>query len=195
MQANKGGSGNALPHFRECDKEPLVYDARFSEERNELDDLDDFSYAHTYLAIHDQSDSLERERIRLQTAALARTLIEVSYPSIERVSDSIFRLKDYNAIGKRVALIRSSETLEKKRQQCISDLLVPSETDKQLFIEIRTYRYRNTFRNVINVYVFGATTLRLLYYDKLAYHCDIRDKEGLTRVLHYALEKFVPREH
>ena len=185
-------AGKQLPKFKACNGEVVVEDPDFTGERNFLESGEPLSYSHTYLQIHHNSDSIVRERVRKEAADLAETLVRLGYPTIEIASDTIFRYKSYSDISNSTVRIVHPDISESRRKKFISELITPATSQRQLFIQIKTYHTGRNFRNLLNIFVFDTKTLRLLYYDHLAYNCDIRDKTAFSKVLDYAIGKLLP---
>lgn len=194
VPANQGypHAGKQLPKFKACKGEVAVEDPDFTGERNFLEGGEPLSYSHTYLQIHHNSDSIVRERLRKEAADLAETLVRLGYPTIEIASDTIFRYKNYSDISNRTVRILHPDISESRRKKFISELVTPATSHRQLFIQIKSYQTGGTFRNLLNIFVFDTKSLSLLYYDHLAYHCDIRDKTAFSKVLDYAIGKLPP---
>ncbi|WP_420322129.1 hypothetical protein [Flagellimonas sp.] len=172
-----------LPDFQECIGEPEVFDVGV--EFNELKDLNGISYAYTYNLIHSQSDSLEIEGIRKFNSELAKSVVKHIFPRMYFLSDSILRVKNYNDIMFNTSDLKWSH----RKPESVQNLLVKTEKEKQLFIEVRTYTHKPQFETNINIFVFDTKLNTLLYFDKVQYHCDIRDKNAYIKILSYALNK------
>ncbi|EAR01922.1 hypothetical protein [Maribacter sp. HTCC2170] len=196
-----------LPPLKYCQENPNVESSEAI--LNELVNLKDLSFSHAYNIISVRSDSLEREIIRHTNAKIARTIVKEWLSNVEILPDSLLKVRNYSYVMTNTSniysLLPQSEQSTSKRpgmhqmfpkkphivklEKSIGELIIPSNREKQLFIEIRTYSSKNQFNNSLNFYVFNTKNNSLLYKDKISYSCDIRDKAAFIKVLNFGLNK------
>ncbi|WP_430409584.1 hypothetical protein [Kordia sp.] len=175
-----------LPPIQSCADITPIYDPEGKFDISELDNLDRLSYATTYTIIHTQTDSTERNTIRLEFADTGKRVVQKIFPKITMLDENVIQSKDYEYIMSATASVLQINN----SSDAIEELLIPSpKSDKQLFIEVRTYVKEGAFKNSVRTYVFHTKKKELLYFDSVRYECDLRDEIMFRKVLNYSLEK------
>lgn len=175
-----------LPPIRICADLATIYDADSEFDIAELDNFDKLSYSTTYTMIHTQTDSIERDTIRLSFARSAKRVVKNVFPTIALLDEKPLQSKDYVDIMKATTLAKRLG----RNSDAIEELLIPNpKYTKQLFIEVRTYVKDQEFTNSIRTYVFHTKNKEILYYDAVSYRCDLRDEIMFIKTLYYSLEK------